>query len=81
MSYEVKVDSLGDGVESAVFAAWIKNVGDSVEAGEPIAELMTDKVNLEIESPVAGVLAEQKVGAEETVALGQTIAVIDESGS
>jgi pyruvate/2-oxoglutarate dehydrogenase complex dihydrolipoamide acyltransferase (E2) component len=81
MRYEVKVESLGDGVESAVFATWIKQVGESVEAGEPIAELMTDKVNLEIEAPVAGVLVEQKVEAEENVALGQTIALIDGSSS
>ena len=79
MTHEVAVEELGDGVDQATFAEWLKQVGDEVTAGEPIAEVMTDKVNLEIVSPVAGVLAAQKAAPEDTVELGQVIAVIEES--
>lgn len=77
MAQQVLIQELGDGVEEATFAEWLKDVGDTVAVGEPIAEVMTDKVNLEIESTVAGVLTTQLVGAEETVRLGQAIADVE----
>lgn len=78
MSAQVSVNDLGDGVEEAVFAAWLKDVGDFVAVGEPIAEVMTDKVNLEIEATVAGVLTHQACEPEDTVRIGQVIGVIEE---
>lgn len=77
MAHEVAIEDLGDGVEQATFAEWLKQVGDEVSAGEPLAEVMTDKVNLEIEAPVAGVLSEQRVGPEDVVRRGQVVALIE----
>ena len=79
MAHEVAIEQLGDGVEEATFAEWLKEVGDAVAAVEPLAEVMTDKVNLEIESPVAGVLRTRLVEAEDVVRLGQVVAVIEAS--
>lgn len=77
MAHEVAIEDLGDGVEQATFAEWLKQVGDEVSAGEPLAEVMTDKVNLEIEAPVAGVLSAQQVDPEDIVQRGQVIALIE----
>jgi pyruvate/2-oxoglutarate dehydrogenase complex dihydrolipoamide acyltransferase (E2) component len=54
-------------------AAWLKRPGDSIQAGEVIAEVLTDKVNVEIESPVTGVLEAILVGEGQTVAEGDTL--------
>lgn len=77
MAFQVAIEELGDGVEEATFSEWLKAVGDDVAAGEPLAEVMTDKVNLEIESPVAGVLRSRRVQPEDVVKLGQVIAEIE----
>ncbi|MBU2698477.1 biotin/lipoyl-containing protein [Nocardioides sp. WV_118_6] len=76
MSTSVSITELGDGVEEAVLATWLCAVGDTVAAGEPIAEVMTDKVNLEIEAPVAGVVTALHGEPEDTVRIGQVIAEI-----
>lgn len=76
MSTSVSITELGDGVEEAVLATWLCTVGDTVVAGEPIAEVMTDKVNLEIEAPVAGVVTALHGEPEDTVRIGQVIAEI-----
>ncbi|GAA3657064.1 hypothetical protein GCM10022237_16440 [Nocardioides ginsengisoli] len=76
MSTSVSITELGDGVEEAVLATWLCAVGDTVDAGQPIAEVMTDKVNLEIEAPVAGVVAALHGEPEDTVRIGQVIAEI-----
>jgi pyruvate/2-oxoglutarate dehydrogenase complex dihydrolipoamide acyltransferase (E2) component len=79
MTHQVAIQELGDGVEEATFAEWLKDVGDEVAEGEPLAEVMTDKVNLEIEAPVGGVLTARKVAPEDIVRLGQVIAEIEEA--
>lgn len=61
-------------VEEFTIVAWLKQPGDEVAEGEVIAEAMTEKVNVEVESPVAGVLEEMLVEEEDTVVVGQTIA-------
>lgn len=61
-------------VEEFTIVAWLKQPGDEVAEGEVIAEAMTEKVNVEVESPVAGVLKEVLVEEEDTVLVGQTIA-------
>ena len=58
MSEKIVVPVLGESITEATVAKWLKNAGDAVEADEPIVELETDKVNLEVPSPVTGVLAE-----------------------
>ncbi|MGD9959300.1 biotin/lipoyl-containing protein [Nocardioides sp.] len=77
MKHEVAVENLGEGVEEAQFAAWLHSVGATVTEGEPLAEVMTDKVNIEIAAPVSGILAELRCAEDDTIKLGQTIAVIE----
>jgi 2-oxoglutarate dehydrogenase E2 component (dihydrolipoamide succinyltransferase) len=77
---DVEVPALGESITEGTLANWLKNPGDAVAADEGIAELETDKVSVEVTSPVAGVLAEQLVKAGDTVAVGAVIARIDEGG-
>ena len=58
MSEKIVVPVLGESITEATVAKWLKNAGDAVEADEPIVELETDKVNLEVPSPISGVLTE-----------------------
>ena len=58
MSEKILVPSLGESITEATVAKWLKNEGDNVQADEPIVELETDKVNLEVPSPINGVLSE-----------------------
>ena len=58
MSEKIVVPALGESITEATVAKWLKNPGDAVEADEPIVELETDKVNLEVPSPISGVLTE-----------------------
>ena len=81
MATDVEVPVLGESITEGTLAQWLKQPGDAVKADEPIAELETDKVSVEVPSPVAGVLAEQLVKQGDTVAVGAPIARIDESGS
>ncbi|WAH38374.1 2-oxoglutarate dehydrogenase complex dihydrolipoyllysine-residue succinyltransferase [Alicyclobacillus dauci] len=73
---EVKVPTLGESIVEATIGQWLKNEGDAVESGEAIAELETDKVNLEVIAEEAGVLASITKQAGDTVAIGDTIAII-----
>ncbi len=56
MSEKILVPALGESITEATVAKWLKKTGDEVEADEPIVELETDKVNLEVPSPISGVL-------------------------
>ena len=73
---EVKVPELAESITEGTIAEWLKNVGDSVEKGEAILELETDKVNVEVVSEEAGVLSEQLASEGDTVEVGQAIAII-----
>ena len=79
MSVEIKVPSLGESVVEATVAKWYKNEGDSVSVDEPLLELETDKVTLEVPSPSNGCI--QKINAEEgsTVEVGAILGSIDEN--
>ena len=81
MSAEIKVPTLGESVATATIARWIKKVGEAVAADEPIVELETDKVTVEVNAPEAGVIAE--IAAEEgaEVAPGDVLGMIDAKGS
>src|SRR6185369_12516675 len=79
MSTNVDVPALGESVREAVLIKWHKNDGDAVAAAEPIAELETDKANVDVPAPSAGVLRRVKKEGD-TVAIGETIARIDEGG-
>ena len=67
---------LGESVTEGTFTQWLKNVGDTVEVDEPLLEVSTDKVDTEIPSPVAGVLTKILVDEDETVEIGDQIALI-----
>jgi pyruvate dehydrogenase E2 component (dihydrolipoamide acetyltransferase) len=79
MAAEVKVPRLGQGMESGTIVRWLKAEGDSVEKGEPLYELDTEKVTQEVEAEAAGVLLKILVREGETP-VGTTIAVIGEAG-
>ncbi|HEX2763842.1 MAG TPA: 2-oxoglutarate dehydrogenase complex dihydrolipoyllysine-residue succinyltransferase [Allosphingosinicella sp.] len=80
MATEVKVPTLGESITEATLGQWLKMPGDAVKADEPVASLETDKVAVEVPSPVAGVMGDQLVKVGDTVAVGAAIARI-ESGS
>ena len=76
MSEEIVVPALGESIIEATVAKWLKNQGDTVEADEPIVELETDKVNLEVPSPVSGILGEIRAQDGEIVKVGSVLGLI-----
>ena len=81
MSTEVKVPTLGESVTEATIGEWLKQPGDAVALDEPIASLETDKVAVEVPSPVAGVMGQQVAAVGDTVNVGATIATIEAGGA
>src|SRR5256885_8560581 len=81
MATDVEVPALGESITEGTLAQWLKKPGEAVAQDEPIASLETDKVSVEVPSPVAGVLTEQLVKEGDTVAVGAAIARIDEGAS
>src|SRR4030095_3894565 len=81
MATDVQVPTLGESITEGTLAQWLKKPGEAVAEDEPIAELETDKVSVEVPAPVAGVLTEQLIQAGENVAVGAVIARIDEGAS
>lgn len=81
MSVEIKVPDLGESVVEATIARWIKKEGDPVKVGEPVVELETEKVNLEIAADKSGVLQKINAQAGQDVKVGDVIGTIDESGA
>jgi 2-oxoglutarate dehydrogenase E2 component (dihydrolipoamide succinyltransferase) len=81
MATDVQVPALGESITEGTLAQWLKKPGEAVAQDEPIASLETDKVSVEVPSPIAGVLTEQLVKEGDTVAVGAPIARIDEKTS
>jgi 2-oxoglutarate dehydrogenase E2 component (dihydrolipoamide succinyltransferase) len=81
MATDVQVPALGESITEGTLAQWLKKPGEAVAADEPIASLETDKVSVEIPSPVAGVLTEQLVQEGDEVAVGAVIARIDDQAT
>src|SRR5690348_16854888 len=81
MATDVQVPALGESITEGTLAQWLKKPGEAVAADEPIASLETDKVSVEVPSPVAGVLTEQLVQEGDTVAVGAAIARIDQGAT
>ena len=81
MATDVQVPALGESINEGTLSQWLKKPGEAVAVDEPIASLETDKVSVEVPSPIAGVLSEQLVKEGDTVAVGAPIARIDEGGS
>jgi pyruvate dehydrogenase E2 component (dihydrolipoamide acetyltransferase) len=80
MAKNVLMPQMGYDMDAGTLLRWLKNVGDSVERGEAIAEIETDKVNIEIEAFDSGVLAKTLIGEGDKVPVGEVIAVIAEPG-
>ncbi len=81
MSEKIVVPVLGESITEATVAKWLKNAGDAVEADEPIVELETDKVNLEVPSPIKGILTEINSKDGSVVEVGALLGSVSESGS
>jgi len=81
MATDVQVPALGESITEGTLAQWLKKPGEAVAQDEPIASLETDKVSVEVPSPIAGVLTEQLVKEGDTVAVGAPIARIDEKAT
>jgi 2-oxoglutarate dehydrogenase E2 component (dihydrolipoamide succinyltransferase) len=81
MATDVQVPALGESITEGTLAQWLKKPGETVAQDEPIASLETDKVTVEVPSPVAGVMAEQVVKEGDNVAVGAVIARIDEGAT
>ena len=79
MSVELKIPTVGESVTEAMIGRWFKQEGDFVQMDEPVAELETDKVTLELPSPVAGRLEKILVAQGETAQVGDVIGLIDET--
>ncbi len=76
MATEIRVPTLGESVSEATVGTWFKKVGDAIKVDEPIVELETDKVTIEVPSPIAGTLSEIVAQAGETVGLGALLGQI-----
>ena len=81
MSEKILVPVLGESITEATIAKWLKKEGESVEADEPIVELETDKVNLEVPSPIDGILSEINSKDGDTVEVGALLGSVSQNGS
>jgi len=81
MATEVLVPVLGESISEATLGEWLKQPGDAVAVDEPIASLETDKVSVEVPSPVAGVMGDHAVKVGDTVQVGALLATVDAGGS
>lgn len=77
MAGEIIVPTLGESVSEATISKWFKNVGDAVAQDEPIVELETDKVTMEVNAPAAGMLKEIKANVNDTVKVGGLLGKIE----
>ena len=81
MSEKILVPVLGESITEATVSKWLKNEGESVEADEPIVELETDKVNLEVPSPISGILSKINSKDGTTVEVGAVLGSVSENGT
>tara|TARA_R110002050_G_scaffold118195_2_gene235417 strand:+ start:41084 stop:42307 length:1224 start_codon:yes stop_codon:yes gene_type:complete len=77
---DIKVPELGESITEATVASWLKKEGESVEIDEPIVELETDKITMEVGAPTAGVISSIKVKEGQTVAVGEVLGSVDADG-
>ena len=81
MSEKILVPVLGESITEATVSKWLKNEGDHVESDEPIVELETDKVNLEVPSPISGIIEEINAKNGEVVEVGALLGSVGGNGS
>src|SRR5215204_2368021 len=80
MATDISLPRLGQGMEAGTIVRWLKSEGDTVEKGEPLYELDTDKVTQEVEADASGILLKILAGEGEEIEVGKRIAVIGEEG-
>ena len=80
MSKKIIVPTLGESITEATVSRWLKNIGDQIETDEALVELETDKVNIEVPSPVTGILSEIKFKKGKTVKVGSELGVVEPNG-
>jgi 2-oxoglutarate dehydrogenase E2 component (dihydrolipoamide succinyltransferase) len=80
MSKKIIVPTLGESITEATVSRWLKNIGDQIETDEALVELETDKVNVEVPSPVAGILSEIKIKKGKTAKVGSELGVVEPNG-
>lgn len=80
MEYKVIVPPLGESVVEGTIVKWLKNEGDQIKADDPLVEIMTDKINIEIPSPYDGVMKKHLVQVDTVVAIGSEIALMEVEG-
>lgn len=79
--FELKLPKMGESVAEATITSWLKSIGDTIESDEPVLEIATDKVDSEVPSEVDGTLVEILFQVDDVVQVGQTIAIIETSGT
>ena len=77
MPNQILVPSLGESVTEATVSKWLKQVGEEVDSDEPLVELETDKVNIEVPSPLSGTLSSIKVKEGDTVEVGALLGIVN----
>ncbi len=77
MKVQLKLARVGMNMEEATIVRWHKKPGEHFEAGEPLYDIETEKVSMEVEAPGAGTLIEIKVGEGETAAVGQAVCTVE----
>ena len=80
MNKKIIVPTLGESITEATVSRWLKNIGDQIETDEALVELETDKVNIEVPSPVTGILSEIKIKKGKTVKVGSELGVVEPNG-
>jgi len=75
--FELKLPKMGESVAEATLTAWLKDVGDKIDADEPVLEIATDKVDSEVPSEIEGVLIQKLFEVDDVIEVGQTIAIIE----
>src|SRR2546421_2788836 len=78
---EIQMPQMGESVTEGTILEWHVSEGDSVEEGDTVVEVSTDKVDAEVPAPASGVVAKILAGEDETVQVGQALAQLDPNGS
>ena len=81
MTNQIVVPSLGESVTEATVSKWLKQVGENVDSDEPLVELETDKVNVEVFSPSTGTISSIKAKEGDTVEIGALLGIVNEGKS
>jgi len=81
MTNQILVPALGESVTEATVSKWLKQVGETVETDEPLVELETDKVNIEVPSPLSGILSSIKVKEGDSAVVGTLLGIVNEGDS